>query len=97
MWTLSASLTLTLGAALVACSSAGAREVQESPRRTPAQQPPPPLPAVAVVIVSIVLHGVTAAPFADRYARWFAALPTDAEPSAEARPAPEIRARRPLG
>ncbi len=53
--------------------------------------------AFVTVGLSVVLHGVTAAPFANRYARWFAALPTGAKPSPEARAAPEIRTRRQLG
>ena len=52
--------------------------------------------AFVTVGLSVLLHGVTAAPLADRYARWFTALPAETEPSAEARPAPEIRTRRPL-
>ena len=52
--------------------------------------------AFVTVGLSVLLHGVTAAPLADRYARWFTALPAATEPSAEARPAPEIRTRRPL-
>jgi NhaP-type Na+/H+ or K+/H+ antiporter len=49
------------------------------------------------VALSVLLHGLTAAPFADRYARWFAALPTETEPVPEAVAAPEIRARTQLG
>ena len=39
--------------------------------------------------LSVVLHGLTAAPLAARYAAWFAAHPRDAEPTFERAPAPE--------
>ena len=54
--------------------------------------------AVFVTVgLSVLLHGLTAAPLAERYAGWFATQRTKVEPSAEARPAPEIRWRRQLG
>ncbi len=54
--------------------------------------------AVFVTVgLSVLLHGLTAAPLAERYAGWFAAQRAKVEPSAEARPAPEIRWRRQLG
>jgi sodium/hydrogen antiporter len=45
--------------------------------------------------LSVLLHGLTAAPLADRYADWFEAHA--GEPAAETRPAPELRWRRQLG
>ncbi len=39
--------------------------------------------------LSVLLHGLTAAPLAARYAAWFAAHPRDAEPTFERAPAPE--------
>ena len=39
--------------------------------------------------LSVLLHGLTAAPLAARYAVWFAAHPRDAEPAFESAPAPE--------
>jgi len=54
--------------------------------------------AVFVTVgLSVLLHGLTAAPLAERYAGWFATQRTKVKPSAEARPAPEIRWRRQLG
>ncbi len=54
--------------------------------------------AVFVTVgLSVLLHGVTAAPLAERYASWFAAQRREAEPSPEERPAPEIRWRRQIG
>jgi NhaP-type Na+/H+ or K+/H+ antiporter len=54
--------------------------------------------AVFVTVgLSVLLHGLTAAPLAERYAGWFATQRAKVEPSAEARPAPEIRWRRQLG
>jgi NhaP-type Na+/H+ or K+/H+ antiporter len=41
--------------------------------------------------LSVLLHGLTAAPLAARYAAWFAAHPRDAEPAFESAPAPEHR------
>ena len=51
--------------------------------------------AVFVTVgLSVLLHGVTAAPLAERYATWFAGQRTEAEPIPEAREAPEIPWRR---
>jgi sodium/hydrogen antiporter len=50
--------------------------------------------AFVTVGLSILLHGVTAAPLAERYASWFAAQQTETAPLPEARAAPEIRWRR---
>ena len=44
--------------------------------------------------LSVLLHGVTAAPLAGRYAAWFAAHPRDAAPAFESAPAPEQRPHR---
>jgi sodium/hydrogen antiporter len=41
--------------------------------------------------LSVLLHGLTAAPLAGRYAAWFAAHPRNAVPSFESAPAPEHR------
>jgi NhaP-type Na+/H+ or K+/H+ antiporter len=53
--------------------------------------------AFVTVALSVLLHGLTAAPFADRYARWFAVLPRETGPVPEAVAAPEIRTRTQLG
>ena len=37
--------------------------------------------------LSVLLHGLTAAPLAGRYAGWFAAHPRDAAPAFESAPA----------
>jgi NhaP-type Na+/H+ or K+/H+ antiporter len=48
--------------------------------------------------LSVLLHGLSAAPLAARYARWFAAAHRPGrEPDVESTPAPEIRWRHPLG
>ena len=44
--------------------------------------------------LSVLLHGLTAAPLARRYAAWFAAHPHDAAPAFESAPAPEQRPHR---
>ena len=44
--------------------------------------------------LSVLLHGLTAAPLAKRYGAWFAAHPLDAKPSFENAPAPEQRPNR---
>ena len=44
--------------------------------------------------LSVLLHGVTAAPLAERYATWFAAHPRDAAPAFESVPAPHQRLHR---
>ena len=53
--------------------------------------------AFVTVGLSVLLHGVSAAPLAERYAGWFAAAHAPGrEPEVESRPAPEIRWRHPL-
>lgn len=59
------------------------------------------LPQVATILsatyvtigLSVLLHGLTAAPLADRYARWFRAHPTDQRPAMESAPAETHRVR----
>ena len=41
--------------------------------------------------LSVLLHGLTAAPLAARYASWFAAHPLEAAPAFESTPAPDQR------
>jgi NhaP-type Na+/H+ or K+/H+ antiporter len=43
--------------------------------------------------LSILLHGITAAPLADRYGRWYEAHPRETRPSMEASPATVTRPR----
>ncbi|MGA8219548.1 MAG: cation:proton antiporter [Solirubrobacterales bacterium] len=43
--------------------------------------------------LSILLHGITAAPLADRYGRWYAAHPRESRPSLESAPATVTRSR----
>jgi sodium/hydrogen antiporter len=47
--------------------------------------------------LSILLHGVTAAPLAERYGRWYQAHPRETRPTMEAIPATVTRMRRPAG
>jgi sodium/hydrogen antiporter len=47
--------------------------------------------------LSVLLHGITAAPLADRYGRWYGAHPRSAQPSMEAAPATVTRPRRATG
>jgi NhaP-type Na+/H+ or K+/H+ antiporter len=51
--------------------------------------------AFVTVGLSVLLHGLTAAPLAERYADWFSTHAD--EPTAETRPAPELRWRHQLG
>ena len=44
--------------------------------------------------LSVLVHGVTASPLADRYARWYASHPREAKPAFESVPAHEHRVRR---
>jgi NhaP-type Na+/H+ or K+/H+ antiporter len=44
--------------------------------------------------LSVLVHGLTAAPLADRYARWFERHPRDRRPAMEAAPALPTRTRR---
>ena len=46
------------------------------------------------IALSVLLHGLTAAPLAGRYAAWFSAHPRDAAPAFESAPAPEQRPHR---
>ena len=48
----------------------------------------------ATVGLSVLLHGLTAAPLANRYADWYASHPQDAMPAMESVPAAEHRWRR---
>jgi NhaP-type Na+/H+ or K+/H+ antiporter len=54
------------------------------------------LATYATVGLSVLLHGVTAAPLARRYASWFASHPHDAIPAMESVPAGAHRWRRPV-
>jgi sodium/hydrogen antiporter len=47
--------------------------------------------------LSVLAHGVTAAPFANRYARWYEQHPRDKAPPMESAPAEVPRPRGPLG
>ncbi|MGE3795275.1 MAG: cation:proton antiporter, partial [Dehalococcoidia bacterium] len=49
---------------------------------------------LVTIALSVLLHGITAAPLAARYARWWAAHPLDVRPDFENAPATEQRARR---
>jgi len=53
------------------------------------------LTTYATVGLSVLLHGLTAAPLARRYASWFASHPRDAMPTMESVPAGAHRWRRP--
>ena len=52
------------------------------------------LAAYATIGLSVIAHGLTAAPLAARYARWFASHPSERLPEMERRPAPMPRPRR---
>ena len=52
------------------------------------------LTTYATVGLSVLVHGLTAAPLADRYASWFASHPRDAMPAMESVPAGAHRWRR---
>lgn len=47
--------------------------------------------------LSVFVHGITAAPLADRYGRWYDSHPRTARPSMEATPATVTRPRDPTG
>jgi sodium/hydrogen antiporter len=49
----------------------------------------------ATIGLSVLLHGITAAPLADRYARWYESHPAGRRPVMESVPAPAHRARGP--
>jgi len=46
--------------------------------------------------LSVLLHGLSAAPLVDRYARWYRKEPEDVTPSMESEPASEFRTRGPV-
>lgn len=52
--------------------------------------------AYFTVALSVLLHGVSAAPLADRYARWYEAHTRDKRPAMESGPVEHHRARRPF-
>ena len=52
------------------------------------------LTTYATVGLSVLAHGVTAAPLASRYASWYASHPSDAMPAMESIPAGAHRWRR---
>ena len=43
--------------------------------------------------LSVIAHGITAAPLAQRYARWYESHPRDRLPAMESVPAPDHRTR----
>ena len=45
--------------------------------------------------LSVLLHGRTAAPLAERYARWFGSHPRDQQPAIESAPTEAHRIREP--
>jgi NhaP-type Na+/H+ or K+/H+ antiporter len=49
---------------------------------------------VFTIVLSVYLHGLTATPLTDLYARWYRAHPSDRRPSMESVPAPAQRWRR---
>ena len=61
------------------------------------------LPHVHLIVIAIYLtvglsvlaHGLTAAPLADRYARWYEQHPRETSPQMESAPAEVTRARGP--
>ncbi len=50
----------------------------------------------ATVGLSVLLHGLSAAPLAQRYARWYEAHPRDSRPAMESTPVAHLRPRGPL-
>ena len=54
------------------------------------------LTTYVTVGLSVLLHGITAAPLADRYASWFTSHPAGATPAMESVPAGSHRWRRPV-
>jgi NhaP-type Na+/H+ or K+/H+ antiporter len=50
---------------------------------------------VITIGLSVLAHGLTAAPLANRYAAWFESHPRDAQPKLESRDATHVRWRRP--
>ena len=53
--------------------------------------------AFVTVGLSVLLHGLTAAPLAERYARWFESHPKGGAPVVEGSPATDVRWRHPAG
>jgi NhaP-type Na+/H+ or K+/H+ antiporter len=53
------------------------------------------LAVVATIGISIYAHGLTARALTDRYVRWYASHPRDAQPRMESVPAADIRWRKP--
>jgi len=51
------------------------------------------LAAYLTIGLSVVAHGITAAPLATRYARWYEAHPRERRPAMESVPAPHHRPR----
>jgi NhaP-type Na+/H+ or K+/H+ antiporter len=51
------------------------------------------LTVFVTVGLSVLAHGLTAAPLAERYANWFEAHPRDRLPALEAGAAPDVRWR----
>ncbi len=49
--------------------------------------------AFVTVGLSVLLHGLTAAPLAERYARWFESHPKGGAPGPESDPATDVRWR----
>ncbi len=43
--------------------------------------------------LSVIAHGLTAAPLAERYARWYESHPRDTPPAMESVPTPDHRTR----
>ena len=54
------------------------------------------LATYATVGLSVFLHGLSAAPLARRYARWYEAHPHDRRPTMESQPVVHHRPRGPL-
>ncbi len=52
--------------------------------------------AYVAVAMSVLLHGLSAAPSVDRYISWYKAHPAGRPPSMESTPAPELRTRGPI-
>ena len=50
---------------------------------------------VFTIGLSVLAHGLTAAPLANRYAAWFESHPRDAQPTLESGRATHVRWRRP--
>ena len=49
--------------------------------------------AYVTIGLSVIAHGITAAPLAQRYARWYESHPRDRLPAMESVPAPDHRTR----